>query len=104
MKFQTLGLAIFLVVALAACATVVPEPTGGSRSDGTVELSYEDSSMVETTVDMSGAQGKAKERCQAWGYEDAEAFGGQTRQCHSSGAYGCNNWTVTLTYQCTNGD
>ncbi|MFP4696729.1 YecR family lipoprotein [Thiohalospira sp.] len=101
MKFPSILLCIISLTILAGCATVKPQPTGGSRSDGTVELSYQDSSMVKTKVDMSEARSNARERCQSWGYDDAEPFGGEKRQCQSSGPYGCDSWTVTLTYQCT---
>lgn len=105
MKISSIVLVVVTSVALAGCAiTAVPEPTGGSRSDGVVELSYEYGSMQQVTVDESAAQSSARERCESWGYEDAEAFGGGTRECVAPGGYGCNRWQVTTSYQCTNGD
>jgi hypothetical protein len=74
--------------------------TGGSRADGTVQLSYE--MYAYETVETSEAQGlaTAKERCAAWGYPNAQPFGGQAKQCQFSNQYGCISWFVTVTYQC----
>lgn len=95
-------MALALIVTLAACAvqkTLIP--TGGSRSDGTVEMSY-DVGMFETPkVDLYQGATTAAQRCRAWGYSDAEAFGGQKTHCHRYNAYGnCLNATVTVQYQC----
>ncbi|MGO1239621.1 MAG: YecR family lipoprotein, partial [Hafnia alvei] len=38
-----------------------------------------------------------------WGYDGAEAFGGQVSQCAQMGAYGCNLANVSVEYQCTGG-
>lgn len=46
----------------------------------------------------------ATQRCQSWGYQGAEAFGGVTRQCNQFGGFnGCARWTVTKEYQCIDG-
>jgi hypothetical protein len=77
------------------------QPTGGSRSDGIIELSYEYGSFDTVEIDWGLALQTAKERCQAWGYENAEAFGGTISQCQSYGSYGsCERWFVTAKYQC----
>ena len=95
-------LSIILLVLLIGGCTVnkVPAPTGGSRSDGTVTMSYEKGSMETAVVDWSAAQAEALKRCQAWGYDQTEPFGGQTSQCQSSGMYGCNREIISITYQC----
>ncbi|HEY0684618.1 MAG TPA: YecR family lipoprotein [Steroidobacter sp.] len=95
-------LALAFIAMLPACAvqkTLVP--TGGSRSDGTVELSY-DVRMFETAkVDFQQGATVAAQRCQAWGYSDAQAFGGQKTHCHQYNGYGsCLNATVSVQYQC----
>lgn len=101
MKIVKLVTLIAGIAAFTGCAvTKTPQPTGGSKADGIVELSYEHGSMQSVTLNKEEALVKARERCQSWGYEDAEAFGGQKRQCQSGNAYGCNRWFVTLTYQC----
>lgn len=87
---------------LAGCATVsTMTATGGSRADGVVRLSYEVGMFDKVNIDEAEALRTAQARCQTWGYRDAEAFGGATRQCQSSGTYGCNMWLVTKEYQCT---
>jgi hypothetical protein len=94
---------IVLAAALTstACATVkVPQPTGGSRSDGTVQLAYEYGEFERPQVDWEAANRIATERCEAWGYSGAEAFGGGVSECNASNQYGCFSWFVTITYQC----
>jgi hypothetical protein len=76
---------IWLLPALllaTGCATVKTlEATGGSRSDGTVELSYEYGGFETPQVQWQQGLFTARERCAAWGYSDAEAFGGQKETC-----------------------
>jgi len=76
--------------------------TGGSRADGIVELSYEIGDMQSARIDWDRAQADATARCNAWGYQNAEKFGGEKRQCQSPSSYGCMQWFVTVNYQCTN--
>lgn len=93
-----------LTAALLAGCTVnkSPLPTGGSRADGTVELSYEIGEYEQAKINGYEADAQALERCKAWGYSGAQMFGGQKRQCMQPGAYGtCILYNVTLTYQCT---
>ena len=90
-----------LLVVLAGCGTVSQmTATGGSRADGIVRLSYEYGSFNKVNIDEATALRTAQERCRTWGYKDAEAFGGVTRQCQASNMYGCMRWTVTKEYQC----
>lgn len=87
-----------------ACATVkVPQPTGGSRADGTVQLAYEYGELETPEVDWESANRAATERCQNWGYASAEAFGPGVTQCTASNQYGCTRYFVTITYQCIPG-
>lgn len=74
----------------------------GSRSDGIVELSYEIGGMQSAKIDYSKAQSAATKRCAAWGYQNAEAFGGEKRECQFWSNYGCSQWYITVSYQCTN--
>lgn len=99
---RTRVLAIAIALSLSGCAVQKQlVPTGGSRSDGTVELSFTHTKFEKPQVD--GAQGlrAASERCAAWGYQGAEAFGGHKQICQSQDMYGCNQWLVTKQYQCT---
>ena len=76
-------------------------PTGGSRADGTVKMAFEYGAFEVPKVDSQQGQIAAKQRCAAWGYSDAEAFGSSTRACTSSSGGTCNIWRVTTEYQCT---
>jgi hypothetical protein len=90
---------------LAGCATVSQmQATGGSRSDGIVKLSFEYGMFDKVQLDEGTALQTARQRCGVWGYTDADAFGGITRQCQAySGTLGCTHWFVTKEYQCTMG-
>ena len=92
-----------IVLTLAAC-TVDKQlsATGGSRADGIVELSYEIGDMQKARIDWARADQDAVRRCNAWGYSQAERFGGERRQCNNPSTYGCMNWFVTVNYQCVN--
>jgi hypothetical protein len=97
---------LFLIVAammLTACATQETlVPTGGSRSDGTVQLSYEYGLFQVPHVDMDQATQTAADRCAAWGYSGAQPFGGQINRCEQFNAYGnCIQTLVTMSFQCT---
>ena len=93
-------LAITLLV--TGCSTVTTAtPTGGSRSDGFVELSYPTKLFAKVDINWSEAEKQAVHRCSAWGYSSAEAFGGGTHQCYSRNAYGnCVSGLMTHKYQC----
>lgn len=86
---------------LGGCAAKLVDwqATGGSRADGTVRLSYRlDRPKIRT--DPAQAASLAKARCAAWGYEDAEPFGGETKICDERLLGMCGAWTVTREYQC----
>ncbi len=92
------------LLCLAGCEVPkTPVPTGGSKSDGLVDMSYDVGGFEIAKVDWSAAQGSATRRCNAWGYRNAEPFEGMRTQCQSFDGYGgCSFATVTRTYQCTN--
>jgi hypothetical protein len=92
------------ITVLAACATNKElVPTGGSRADGVVDLSFEFGGFEQPVVNRDQGLVAARARCAAWGYADAEPFGGEKRQCQFSNQYGCGRWLVTISYQCTGG-
>jgi hypothetical protein len=101
------ALRVFAFAALLAslgCATVkVPQPTSGSRADGTVQLAYEYGQFERPQVDWETANQIATDRCRAWGYSGAEAFGGGFEECTAANQYGCVRIFVTITYQCIGG-
>lgn len=89
------------VLLLVGCATVSQmTATGGSRSDGIVRLSYEQGMFDKVAINETAGLNTARQRCSTWGYSDAEAFGGVTRQCQAMSGYGCTRWFVTKEYQC----
>ncbi len=95
--------ALAAVVALTACASVVkvPQPTGGSRADASVVLSYQFGAFEIVTPDWDTAQAAADARCKAWGYHRADPFEGTQSRCESPDGFGsCNLTTVSRTYQC----
>lgn len=100
---KKLILACAVILALTGCAVQkTMTPTGGSRSDGTVKLSYDLAPMEVATIDEKAGLNAATKRCAAWGYTGAEKFGGQTKTCNQPGGFGgCGNWLVTIEYQCT---
>lgn len=89
-------------VALQGCAVQKTlTPIGGSRSDGVVRLAYTYGMFETPKIDSAQAWSAARQRCSAWGYSDAEAFGGQSTACINGTYQGCNMWQVTVEYQCT---
>ncbi|MGQ4591325.1 YecR family lipoprotein [Raoultella ornithinolytica] len=89
---------------LSGCATKKQmTPMGGSKADGTVKMGYTVSMFENPVVDLNQAKDLASQKCKTWGYDGAEAFGGQTSVCAQMGAYGCNMNNVSVEYQCTGG-
>jgi hypothetical protein len=91
-----------VILALTGCAVVkVPRASGGSKSDGIVELSYSYGSIEFPKVDYSQADKEAANACMIWGYDNASPLAGKTQQCHSWDQWGgCASATITIKYQC----
>ena len=86
---------------LGSCATPMNYvATGGSKSDGTVKLSYEFGLFQEPVVNEQQGLELAKSKCAIWGYSGAEAFGGKLRSCTDYNKDGCSRYLVTAEYQC----
>jgi len=104
MNLKLGAVALLSVLALTACEVQkTPVPTGGSRADATVEMSYNIAGLEVAVVDWEAAEEGAKMRCNAWGYRNTDAFEGTITQCQASDFYGnCNMATVKRVYQCTN--
>ena len=98
-------LVLLVGLSVSACESIkTPTPTGGSRADGTINLSYEVRMFEKPVIDWAVANNTASQRCQAWGYTKAEPFGGQQSHCQYYNGYGnCTLATVTVTYQCIGG-
>lgn len=73
-------------------------PTGGSRADGTVKMSFETGLFEAPKIDTQQALNTAQKRCAAWGYTGVEAFGGAMKECLNRD---CGRWMVTYQFQCT---
>jgi len=99
---KSLWTVVFLTI-LAGCATVkVPQPINGSRADGTITLAYQMGAFEKPVVDWNLARDTAKIRCIAWGYRNAEAFGGTQTHCtFYDGNGNCMSEQVNVIYQCT---
>ena len=73
-----------------------------NRAIGTVTVTYEYGLFEKPVVDWATANRTAKERCNAWHYKNAEAFGGSQNRCLAVNGYGdCMRTQVNVTYQCT---
>ena len=94
-----------LLLGLSACASTQKwAAAGGDREAGVVRLSYEYAEFHQPDMSDSDAAQLALNRCNSWGYRQAEPIAGQVRQCANMDDGNCNVWTVTREYQCKNGD
>ena len=92
---------LWVVLFLYSCSVPVSSaPIGGSRADGTITVAYEYGALTVPEVNRNEMDRQAKERCGRWGYEEAERFGGETRQCTRPDGSGCWRWLVSVQYQC----
>lgn len=94
-------LVVLAVVSMSGCAVQKQWiPTEGSRADGSVTLSFEYGGFEAPSVDNEHGKALAKQKCVAWGYTDAEPFGGVYTTCVVPGSSGCNRYRATSKYQC----
>ncbi len=92
------------IILLSSGCTVIKtlQATGGSKSDGIVELSFEYSQFEVPKVKWEAGLATATIRCNKWGYSEAEAFGGVVKRCQGYNGYGsCTYFFVTAKYQCS---
>ena len=102
LKFLALSL---LLVGLSACATTDKwSAAGGNREAGVVRLSYDYPEFHQPEMSDAEAVKLALNRCNAWGYKQAEPIDGQVRQCSNMDDGNCNLWTVTREFQCKGGE
>jgi YecR-like lipoprotein len=74
---------------------------GGSRADGTVDLSYEYGGLQQPQIDESQGVDLAATTCAGWGYSSSQPFGGTLNRCEEVNGYGmCLRYLVTRKYQC----
>jgi hypothetical protein len=94
---------ITITIFLSACAIQKNwEATGGSKADGVIELSYTYGMFENPQLSEQQALDLAIQKCSAWGYKKAEAFGGAFSKCSLMTPNGCSQYLVTKGYQCIN--
>ncbi len=90
------------VFLLTSCSTNMEmKATGGSKSDGTVTLSFDHAAIMDPIIDEKKVLQTAKAKCNVWGFRNAKAFGGSTKKCleeYKTG--GCAGFRVKKVYQC----
>ncbi len=67
-ELRQAAMVFILAIGFGGCAvnrSLVP--TGGSKADGTVQLSFEYGAFEKPTVDYDGGLQVASQRCAAWG-------------------------------------
>jgi hypothetical protein len=98
----TLACTVLALILFTGCAAQKEwTATGGSRSDGTVELAFEYGLFEKPQVDESQGVQLAAATCAGWGYAASQPFGGTMRKCEAMNSYGdCISWLVTRKYQC----
>jgi len=89
---------------LTGCVTPkVVRASGGDRAAGLVDLSFQSGIREKPRFSTRQALDAARAQCRAWGYTDAEPFGGRRGNCERMGRGGCELTTVTIPYKCTGG-
>jgi len=85
------------VLFLTGCSVnVTPFPSGGSKSDGIINMTYNVNEFQSAVIDWEEVKKQAKSKCVKWGYKDAEPFGGETEKCIGD----CFEYEVIIPYQC----
>ena len=101
-KMFVAGLTIMLLAGCSVKKDMIP--MGGSKADGTVRMGYTVGQFEKPVIDINQAATLAAQKCKTWGYEGAEAFGGQTSHCAQTDGWGtCVLANVSVEYQCTGG-
>ncbi|HUQ10087.1 MAG TPA: YecR family lipoprotein [Steroidobacteraceae bacterium] len=96
---------IAALCSIAGCASSKQwSVSGAEKAEGLVRVSYEFPEAHEPSLSENSARQLALQRCEGWGYDDAEPIAGQLRQCSNMDDGSCNLWTVTREFQCTRGE
>ena len=84
MRYRYL-LALRAVAGLGLClgcsVPVTATSVGSSRADAIITMAYEYGPFENPQVNRAQMYEDARVRCQSWGYTEAQAFAGQTREC-----------------------
>ncbi len=108
-RFALLGILALAFAVGAGCALQKPihkdwVPVGGSKSDATVKLAYSWVPAKEIPqVSQNQAAILATSKCQTWGYEKAEPFGGVLTNMTGYDVSGWPQMTATQEFQCVGG-
>ena len=98
-------LALISLFALLSCGpkhyTAFLGNSDGSKADGTLEFVHEHY-HDNFTIDWEEAKNKAKSKCEAWGYSNAEFFDTGKKACIYSTKKGCTKWRTSYSCQCVN--
>ena len=128
MCLRDIAVLLITLTALAGCAPTIVTPAAldGDRAGATVTMGASVGDWDQ--IDWPSAADEAAKRCSAWGYTRAEPFSDVRRRCVSETSYTitsmptpyvhpslpyapmstghattsshCNEWEVTLIYQC----
>lgn len=102
LSMRILILLMLLAVTATGCSSRKDfYATGGSRADGSIDMAYNFKQFETPIVDIAQAKTIANDKCAVWGYERAQAFGGQTENCQARNGFGdCVAGQVVVKYQC----
>jgi hypothetical protein len=85
-----------------ATAPITLSPSGGSKSDATVEMAFSVGVFRKAVIDWKKTDLAAKARCTKWGFNGAERFSRPKKKCVADREDGdCFSHEYTYTYQCT---
>ena len=98
-----LGFGAISLLIVSACATDNAfRPSGASRADGIVQLSYDYDLSDRPILDWRSAETLAEERCANWGYSSAVKTGAGRQACLAQDVFGrCKTFHVNVAYRCT---
>lgn len=89
---------VIAVMAISGCTMrkASPYAISGSRADGNVLMGY-DAGLFITPPSTHSMRSIAHQKCKAWGYSNAQAFGGQRKNCKDRECY---NYQAEVSFQC----
>ncbi len=97
-----LGGILFILIEGCATKPFHLTPSGGSKSDATVEMAYSLGVFRRAIIDWENTDLIAKDLCIKWGFSHATRLNYPKQLCmyHAKDG-GCMNYKYTYTYQCT---
>ena len=100
MKRKVLISCVFLI--LVGCATTkIPEISGTDKNSGMVELAYDYGLFEAPKVQMDKVLASASRQCKAWGFQGAEQYGPEQKECKRQDQNGnCVLTHVSMAYLC----